>query len=94
MVGGRSTDGTSQRVEDANNVNDFDVVLIDGSAFTGRAELGEIYGAWHIALDDIGTLKNHANFARLSADRDYELVESSIHLRNGYAVFERVEANR
>lgn len=83
-----------QQIKEANDVTYFDVVLIDGSEFTGRAELEEIYGAWHIVLDDIGTFKNHHNFARLSGDREYRLLESSKHLRNGYAVFERDGSSR
>ena len=78
-----------QQIKEANDVTYFDVVLIDGSEFTGRAELDEIYGARYIVLDDIGTFKNHHNFARLSDDRAYRLLESSANLRNGYAVFER-----
>lgn len=79
-------------VKNANGLKTFDAVLIDGSEFTGSAELDEVYGASHVLLDDIRTFKNYANFARLSADPDYELIEMSEDLRNGYAVF-RLAAN-
>ncbi len=36
-----------------NNIKDFDMVLIDGSEFTGMAELTLVYGARFILLDDI-----------------------------------------
>jgi hypothetical protein len=74
-----------------NGLTVFDAVLIDGSEFTGRAELDEVYGASYILLDDIRAFKNYANFARLSADPAYSLVEVSEHVRNGYAVFQLAE---
>jgi hypothetical protein len=77
-------------VKKTNDLSHFDAVLIDGSEFTGSAELDEVYGASHILLDDILTFKNHANYARLSADPAYERTEVSKGLRNGYAVFELV----
>ena len=76
-----------EHVKEANGLSRFDAVLIDGSEFTGSAELDAVYGASHILLDDIGTFKNHGNFARLSADPSYRLAEVSTDLRNGYAVF-------
>jgi hypothetical protein len=44
----------------------FDMVLLDGSEFTGRAELDAVYGAGIIALDDVMVLKNHFNLVRLT----------------------------
>lgn len=74
-------------VKNINGLEVFDAVLIDGSEFTGSAELDEVYGASYILLDDIRAFKNYANFARLSADPAYALIEVSDHVRNGYAVF-------
>ena len=73
-------------------VERFDVVLIDGSEFTGRAELDAVYGATHIVLDDINSFKNHYNCQRLLADPAYALVGGNPRLRFGYAVFERVRS--
>lgn len=78
-------------VKNVNGLNVFDAVLIDGSEFTGRAELDEVYGASYILLDDVRAFKNYANFARLSADPAYALAEVSEHVRNGYAVFQLAE---
>lgn len=75
-------------VKNINGLDTFDAVLIDGSEFTGSAELDEVYGASYILLDDIRAFKNHANFTRLSADPAYDLMESSEQVRNGYAVFQ------
>lgn len=71
-------------------VDAFDVVLIDGSEFTGAAELREVYGARFVLLDDICTYKNHGNFRTLAEDPAYRLLEHGSEPRNGYAVFERV----
>ena len=73
-------------------IGQFDMVLIDGSEFTGSGELDDLYGATFVLLDDIRTFKNFDNCRRLDADPDYVLVEKNEELRNGYAVFERVTA--
>jgi len=70
----------------------FDMVVIDGSEFTGSAELDDTYGARFILLDDIRSFKNHDSRARLLGDPEYALVEESATLRNGYAVFERISS--
>ena len=67
----------------------FDVVLIDGSEFTGAAELDLLYGAPYILLDDVRTYKNHRNRQRLLADPDYQLIAEDIQHRNGYSAFGR-----
>ena len=71
-----------------NGITTFDAVLIDGSEFTGSAELAEVHGARFMLLDDIRTYKNHANYRALLDDAAYTLVEAQPELRNGYAVFE------
>jgi len=78
-----------QEIRNVNGIDVFGAVLIDGSEFTGVPELGEVYGARFILLDDICTYKNHTNFRTLSNDPAYRLLESSERPRNGYAVFER-----
>lgn len=72
-----------------NHIKNFDMVLIDGSEFTGMAEFKLIYGAQFILLDDITTFKNYTNYHKLLSDSNYELLESDTQLRNGYAVFKR-----
>lgn len=71
-------------------IKNFDVVLIDGSEFTGKAEFPLIYGARWIFLDDIRTFKNYNNYTYLLEDPLYELVERDLSLRNGYAIFKKV----
>ena len=72
-------------------IDTFDMVLIDGSEFTGREEMKDVYGAKYILLDDIRGYKNHHNFQRLKSDANYALVEKDLALRNGYAVFKKVQ---
>lgn len=67
----------------------FDAVLLDGSEFTGSAELDEVYGARFILLDDTRTFKNWSNDRRLRADPAYRRIASSRWRRNGWSAFER-----
>jgi hypothetical protein len=78
-------------IKSENGIDTFDVVLIDGSEFTGIPELQLIYGAKYILLDDICTYKNYTNYNRLKADPAYVLVKEDFKCRNGYAVFKRFD---
>lgn len=76
-------------VKEVAGVDVFDAVLIDGSEFTGSVELGQVYGARFLLLDDTRTFKNWENVKRLQTDSSYRLARSSHWTRNGFAVFER-----
>lgn len=76
-------------IKKENDIEYFDMVLIDGSEFTGMAEFKLIYGARIIALDDINAFKNYMNYVSLLNDPQYELIHENHHLRNGYAVFKK-----
>lgn len=76
-------------IKKENSIEHFDMVLIDGSEFTGMAEFKLIYGARYILLDDINAFKNYANYQQLLSDPAYELLEKNKTLRNGYAVFKK-----
>ena len=78
-----------REIERQHGLSGFDAVLIDGSEFTGRAELEEVYGARFLLLDDTRSFKNWDNAKRLEADPAYRLVRRSRWTRNGFAVFER-----
>ncbi|RQH36697.1 glycosyltransferase family 1 protein [Okeania hirsuta] len=80
-----------KKIKQENNIDIFDVVLIDGSQFTGSLEFNQIYGAKYIMLDDIDTFKNYQNHRRLLADPNYDLVAKNLFLRNGYSIFKRNE---
>jgi len=70
-------------------IDTFDAVLIDGSEFTGSAELDDVYGARFILLDDTETFKNWHTTRRLETDPRYRVVARDPGVRNGFAVFER-----
>jgi hypothetical protein len=80
-----------RRVREEFAPDGFDAVLIDGSEFTGRAVLEDVYGARFLLLDDIRGFKNYGNYRRLRRDPAYELMERSWRTRNGFAVFRRRE---
>jgi glycosyltransferase involved in cell wall biosynthesis/predicted O-methyltransferase YrrM len=79
-----------QKIKQENDINQFDIVLIDGSEFTGLAELEEVYGARFILLDDINAFKNHKNHQQLLADPNSQLLEQNLNIRNGYSIFKRL----
>jgi len=79
-----------ERIKHENKIDLFDLVLIDGSEFTGKAELDKVYGAKFICLDDVNTFKNYHNHQALLADPNYILVQENTYIRNGYSVFKRV----
>lgn len=76
-------------IKQENKIKFFDMVLIDGSEFTGTAEFKLIYGARFILLDDINAFKNYANYQTLLKDPLYELVTQDKTLRNGFAIFKK-----
>lgn len=84
--------GGIARVKSRYSIDWFDLVLIDGSEFTGEAELDELIGARWIALDDVNAYKNFHNYQRLSNDPNYTLIAENWQLRNGYALFRHREA--
>lgn len=86
---GLSAPGIRQ-VREEHGIDVFDAVLIDGSEFTGPADLREVYGARFLLLDDIRTFKNYDNHRRLVRDPAYRLRARGRRPRNGFAVFERV----
>ncbi|BAZ41960.1 group 1 glycosyl transferase [Calothrix sp. NIES-4101] len=82
-----------QKIKQENNIQEFDVVLIDGSEFTGNAELEEVYGAKYILLDDINAFKNYSNHHKLLGDRNYSLIVENYSLRNGYSIFKKNDSS-
>jgi radical SAM superfamily enzyme YgiQ (UPF0313 family)/ADP-heptose:LPS heptosyltransferase len=82
-----------ERIKRENGIDCFDMVLIDGSEFTGKYELDKVYGARIILLDDINGFKNYDNYQRLVADPDYDLIAESWKIRNGYAAFKKKDVS-
>lgn len=74
-------------IKHANNIEHFDVCLIDGSEFTGYAELKHLIGSKYILLDDTEAYKTRKAFLYLKNDENYQLIEHNPKLRNGFAIF-------
>lgn len=70
-------------------IDTFDMVLIDGSEFTGSVEYEMVRGARLILLDDTNTYKCHAVRALLLRDPMYDVIADDQALRNGYSAFRR-----
>ncbi len=85
---GRTANGI-EIIKQENGIRHFDMVLIDGSEFTGEAELFHTIGAKVIALDDVNSHKCFNVFRMLSNHVAYGLVHQNFELRNGFAVFEK-----
>lgn len=76
-------------IKNENNIQNFDMVLIDGSEFTGEPELFHVMGARVIALDDVNSHKCFNVYRMLTHHVNYALTHQDMNIRNGYAVFER-----
>ncbi|MEC4805504.1 MAG: FkbM family methyltransferase [Jaaginema sp. PMC 1079.18] len=83
-----------ERIKTENNIEYFDMVLIDGSEFTGSAELAKVYGATFILLDDINTYKNYHSHHQLCQDPNYKLLKQNLDLRNGYSIFKKINSQQ
>lgn len=77
-------------IKKQNNIDTFDLVLIDGSEFTGFVDLMKTYGAKYILLDDTNVFKNFKSREFLRNDQNYICIYENNHLRNGYAIFKKI----
>ena len=68
----------------------FDLVLIDGSEFTGERDLWSVMGSKFIALDDVFAFKCWNAYQTLLHHSSYSLVCCDFNTRNGYAFFKRI----
>lgn len=78
-----------ERIKREHQIDKFDMVLIDGSEFTGEREFYSIAGARVIALDDINTLKCFNVHQMLKNNSSYQMIFENMNLRNGFSFFER-----
>ncbi len=75
-----------------NQIETFDLALVDGGTYSGSADLERVYGARYLVLDDIHTLKCTWAFRRLRQDPRYELImhRPCTEAHFGYAAFRKV----
>jgi hypothetical protein len=67
----------------------FDMVLIDGSAFTAMKEYEIVNGAGIIIMDDTKDIKCDLPHRLIQKTGCYEIIEDSGNYRNGFAAFRR-----
>ena len=68
-------------------VETFDLAVIDGSEFSGLAEMRLLMHSAYLLLDDVNTFKNMENRRSLLASDDYELIREDLDCRNGFSAF-------
>lgn len=78
-----------KHIKQENKLNNFDLVLIDGSEFTGERDLWSVMGSKFIALDDVFAFKCWNAYQTLLHHSSYSLVCCDLKIRNGYAFFKR-----
>ena len=69
----------------------WDMVLIDGSAFTGDAEYDIVHGSGVIIMDDVMDIKCWKPTCKTMADSTYRQIILNKEYRNGYAAFRRYD---
>lgn len=71
----------------------IDILLIDGSEFTGYLEMMLLKDkSNYILLDDVNSMKNKYSREYLISDNDFELIEEDLSSRNGYSIFKRISS--
>ena len=89
-VGSSGVDtGAIDRIKVDHSIDAFDMVLIDGSEFTGAVEYEKVRGTRIILLDDTNTFKCCHVRRRLMADPEYEIIADDQTLRNGFSAFRK-----
>lgn len=71
-------------------IDAFDLALIDGSEFTGLAELTKVLGAKYILLDDINAFKNYKTHELLKNNKNYKCIIEDYKTRNGFSIFVKI----
>jgi hypothetical protein len=79
-----------EKIKIENGIKTFDMVLIDGSEFSGERDLHSVIGSKLIALDDINAFKCYNAFQILSHHSSYRLINCDLNTRNGFGLFERL----
>lgn len=77
-----------QKIKNDAAIDAFDLVVLDGSLFTGKADLAAVYGARFLVLNYVWSSKNFHNFGVLLNDPHYKMAISNLNSRCGYVIFE------
>lgn len=72
------------------NIENIDILLIDGSDYSGYLELMLLKDiSNYILLDDVNGIKNEMSRKLLLSSSEFELLVEDLGSRNGYSVFKR-----
>jgi len=74
-----------------NTIEKPDMVLLDGSPFTGNAEYEKVCDSKIIILDDIFDIKHYQSHQALRKNKEYECLFCNLTLRNGYSIWVKKE---
>ncbi|WP_310619903.1 hypothetical protein [Flexibacterium corallicola] len=80
-------------IKDHNNINRFDLVLIDGSEFTGPCDAAMVYGSKVIVLTGTESYRGMYAHRLLKEDTTYHWVAYDPSIHDGYSIFERKDFN-
>lgn len=85
--------GCIHNIKNNHRLTRFDMAILDGSLFSGPADLAAVYGTHFLILNHVRSIKNHNNLTRLLSDGNYKVRELNVTTGCGYAVFERIVTN-
>jgi hypothetical protein len=90
---------TIDRIKLENNLNSFDLVLVDGSELgsyvnASRELRGEFHSTRFVILDDINLLPTGDSHNILLRDSRFVSVDQNPALRDGFSIFEQKSARR
>ncbi|MDD2850956.1 MAG: hypothetical protein PHY09_03535 [Desulfuromonadaceae bacterium] len=91
LLSNNLTDSAIDEIKASFSLSAFDFAILDGSMFTGEADLNAVYGSKYIVLNSVRSIKNYANIIRLNKDPDYCLIDGNIESRCGYAIYRMVD---
>ena len=85
-------------IDKTNSINNLiiectniDILLIDGSDYSGYLELILLKDiSKYILLDDVNSLKNEMSRQYLLDSDEFELISEDLYSRNGYSVFKKI----
>lgn len=74
------------------DLKQIDILLIDGSDYSGYLELMLLKDfSKYILLDDVNSLKNEMSREYLLESDEFELISEDLNSRNGYSVFKKLK---
>jgi hypothetical protein len=86
----KALEDTIREIHKDHKIKEFDTVLIERSDLTISTLLDIVKEAKFVLIDDLTLCENYHNYYRLITDSNYALVAYNPSLRNGYAIFKKL----